>query len=444
MSQNQKNTSSFSLPHNDEAERATIGAMLLEKSALYEVIDFLKPEMFYDQFMKEVYTAILSVETTSEVDLITVTKELQKNEKGIDVYRLATLSEEVTSASHIKYHAAIVYQDFMRRQFTLKCAQSLNDSSDISIDVDDLISKHIFDIENLLNVSDIAGATPIDKIASEAMRGYQARAKKAEAGEPTGIHTGLRTLDKALHSFQPGCVYVLAARPGMGKTAFMLHIARKTAEQGNAVLVFSLEMTKRSLIDRMVIAASGIDSSSYKNGRLIPDEVYSMGLSLERLSTLPIHVNDTASISIQQIKAEAKKLKRKGKCDIVLIDYLQLIDTHIPGKTKNDEVAALSRSIKVMAKDLDVPVVLLSQLNRGVEGRSNKIPMLSDLRDSGAIEQDADAVLFIHRESYYTDNANRNEGIIRIAKNREESTGDVCFWVSDDVTNFKDKNEKPF
>jgi replicative DNA helicase len=439
--QKNDNTSniSLSLPHNEEAEKATIGALLLEKSAVYEIMDFLKPEMFYNKSLKEVYSAILSVESHSGVDLITVTNELQKENKEFDLYRLATLSDEVSSASHIKYHAMMVYDEFLRRQFIIRCAQALNDSNDKSVDVSDLINNHVFEVENLTNISEVTQTTSISKIAAEAMRGYQERAKKAEKGESSGIHTGLKRLDRATHGFQKGCVYILAARPGMGKTAFMLNITRKTAKQGNAVLIFSLEMTKRSLIDRMVIAESGVNGSDYKAGRLIPDEVYSMGTALENLSLLPIHVNDTASISLKQIKAQAKKLKRKGKCDLILIDYLQLIDMQsFSGKSKNDEVAACSRAVKVMAKDLDVPVVLLSQLNRGVEGRSNKIPMLSDLRDSGSIEQDADAVLFIHRESYYVKDAKPNQGIIRIAKNREEAPGDVVFWVSDDVTNFKD------
>lgn len=442
MSRKENNTSNIDLniPHNNEAERATISAMLFEKTAVYEVIDFLKPEMFYDEFLKSVYTAILSVESHSGVDLITVAEELKKTQKEVDMYRLATLSDEVSSSIHIRYHAQIVYQEYMRRIFMLKCAKALSDCNDKSIDVSDLIDDHIFEVENLSSATETSSTIGIDKIAAEAMKSYQERAKKAEQGEAIGIHTGLKRLDRATHGFQKGCVYILAARPGMGKTAFMLNTARKTAKKGNAVLIFSLEMTKRSLIDRMVIAESGVNASEYKAGRLTPDEVFSMGTALEGLSLLPIHVNDTASMSLQQIKANAKKLKRKGKCDIILIDYLQLIDMQsLNGKSKNDEVAACSRAVKVMAKDLDVPVVLLSQLNRSVEGRSNKIPMLSDLRDSGAIEQDADAVLFIHRESYYADNANKNEGIIRIAKNREESPGDVKFWVSDDVTNFRDE-----
>lgn len=429
----------LNLPHNEEAERATIGAMLLEKTAVYEVLDFLKPEMFYNEFLSEVYKAILTVEAHSEVDLITVSEAMRKNKKEFDILDLVNLSEEVTSAAHIQIHARIVYQDYLRRKFMLNCAKSLTESNDMSVDVADLIDRHIYEIENLSDVSDAGLTESIGKVAVEAYNNYKDRAEKAKQGESVGIHTGLRKLDNVLHGFQKGAVYILAARPGMGKSAFMINIAKKTAEKGNSVLIFSLEMTKQALTDRMVIADSGINSEDYKAGRLTQEEYISMAESFDRLSLLPISINDTASISIQQIRSQAKKFKRQGKCDLIMIDYLQLIDmAQMKGKSTNDEVAAVSRSVKIMAKDLDVPVVLLSQLNRGIETRADKRPMLADLRDSGAIEQDADAVLFIHRDWYYSDTADRNSGFIRVAKNREGRTGDISFWVDDCVTNFLD------
>lgn len=447
MSSQAKHSSGFdiTMPHDAEAERATIGALLLEKNAIYEVISILKPDMFYDPFLRSVYTAILNVEGRSEIDLVTVAAELRKIKPDGDISQLYDLMDVVTSAAHVLTHARIVLQEYMRRSFMESCMRSLGEANDPSIDVADVIDNHVYSVENLSDNTGVDPAAPIGKIAVEAMKEYENRAKRAEQGESVGIHTGLKKLDQALHGFQRGCVYVLASRPGMGKTAFALNIARKTAKKGNAVLIFSLEMTKRSLIDRMVIAESGVNASDYKLGRLIPDEVYSMGKALEGLSLLPISISDAASITVQQIRAMAKKLKRQKGVDLIIIDYLQLIDmASLNGKSKNDEVAACSRAIKILAKDLNVPVVLLSQLNRDVERRADKIPMLSDLRDSGAIEQDADAVLFIHRESYYTDDADRNSGLIRVAKNREETTGDVGFWVSDNVTDFRDEKENPF
>jgi replicative DNA helicase len=428
-------------PHNQEAEKATIGALLLEKTAVYEVMDFLKPEMFYNKELHEIYSVILEVESTSDVDLITVFEGLKKRNSKVDISLLVDLSSYTTTAIHIKTHAMIVFQDYMRRTFIKKCAKSLADSNDLSMDIDDLISNHIFEVENLSDISEVGTTVSFDKLTVDAYREYQEREKRAKDGNAIGIHTGLKKLDSVLHGFQKGCVYVLAARPGMGKTAFLLNTARLTADKGNSVLIFSLEMPKGALINRMTVAHSGINSELFKEGRLSEDEHLSLGESLEQLSLLPISINDTASISVQQIRAQAKKMKRKGKCDIIMIDYLQLMDmSRLKGKSTNDEVTACSRAIKIMAKDLDVPVILLSQLNRGVEARNDKRPMLSDLRDSGAIEQDADAVIFIHRDFYYTKSvADKNNCSVIVAKNREGRTGELDIWVDDCITNFKDE-----
>lgn len=437
-----RNFETIIFPHNREVERATVGAMLIERMAVYDVIDFLKPEMFYDIFLRSVYEAILTVESNSQIDVYTVAQEMEKRNIQFTLYDLAALSEEVTSAAHIGIHARIVYQDYLRRTLMVACAQTLADANDMSVDIADLIDKHTIAVEEISNRLSGGDTVSVSKVAVESFNSYKEREEKAKQGVPIGIHTGLRTLDKALHGFQRGSVYILAARPAMGKTAFMLNIARKTAKHGNHVVVFSLEMTKRSLVDRMVIAESGINASEFRSGRLSQEEFILMAEAQERISILPLEINDNSSISIQRIKAEARRLKRKGKCDIIMIDYLQLIDTQalsFIGKTKNDEVAALSRSVKILAKDIDIPVVILSQLNRDLEKRADKIPMLSDLRDSGAIEQDADVVMFIHREAYYSDLADRSKGIIRIAKSREERTGDVDFYVNENITDFRDE-----
>ena len=437
-----KNYNDMQLPHDIEAEKATIGALLLEKTAIYEVMDFLKPEMFYDKDHNEIYSVILEIESTSsDGDLITVFEGLKKRNSQIDISLLADLSGYVNTAIHVKTHAMIVFQDYMRRMFVMKCSKSLSDSSDLSIDIDDLINDHIFEVENLSDVSDVGTTVSIEKLTTEAYKAYQEREKRVKEGNPIGIHTGLKRLDNILHGFQKGGVYVLAARPGMGKTAFLLNSARLTASKGNNILIFSLEMPKGALINRMAVAHSGINSESFKEGRLTQDEHISLAESLEQLSKLPISINDSGSISIQQIRAQAKKMKRKGKCDIIMIDYLQLMDmSRMKGKSTNDEVSACSRAIKILAKDLDVPVILLSQLNRGVEGRHDKRPMLSDLRDSGAIEQDADSVIFIHRDIYYSNsNVDKNKCTVIVAKNREGRTGELNIWVDDCITNFKDE-----
>jgi replicative DNA helicase len=434
-----KSIQGVALPHNMDAERATISAMLLEKNAVYDVIDFLKPEMFYNEFLRSIYEAILRVEATSQIDLITVVEELRKTNDAVDVSELAILSDEVTSAAHIKTHALIVYQDYLRRKLILSCAKTVSESSDLNMDVSDLIDIHLNEIENIANNTVESETEHISEVAVESLEAYKERERRVKEGLSVGIHSGLNKLDRILNGFQPGTLNIIAARPAMGKTAFMLNIARKAAKLGHKVFIVSLEMTKVSLVDRMIIAESGINSNSYKAGRLNPEEYISMMQGRENISLLPIEINDTALMTVQQIKSQAKKLKRKDKCDIILIDYLQLIDSpYIKDRTKNNEIAEITRTLKIMSKELEIPVVLLSQLNREVERRTDKIPMMADLRDSGSIEQDADVILFIHREHYYNDEADPHRGTIRIAKNREGMTGDIDFWVNDTISDFRD------
>ena len=436
----QINVQGVTLPHNEEAEKATIGAMLLEKNAVYEVIDFLKPEMFYDDFLQSVYSAILRVEENSKVDMITVVDELRKTNDNVDILRVASLSRGVMSSAHIKTHAMIIYQDYLRRKLILSCAKTISDSEDMSVDVSDLIDNHLSNIENIVHSTIENETIPISSVVDESFEAYQERVKRVNEGQSIGVHTGLNRLDRVLNGFQAGSLNIIAARPAMGKTSFMLNIARKAAKRGHNIFIVSLEMTNVSLVDRMIIAESGIDSGNYKAGRLTSEEYELMIYGRERIASLPIEINDTALMTVQQIKSQAKKLKRKGKCDIILIDYLQLIEApYVKDRTKNNEVSEITRTLKIMAKELDIPVVLLSQLSREVERRTEKIPLLSDLRDSGSIEQDADCVLFIHREHYYNENADKHSGIVRIAKNREGMVGDVYFWVNDTISDFRDE-----
>ena len=436
-----KNLDNIRLPYNIEAEKATLAALITEKNAIYDVVDFLKPEMFYDSFHKQVYEAILKLENTSGIDLVTVVEEVSKGGDGKAAYKIADLSDMVGSATHVAVHAMVVYQYWLRRNLITKCYETVLLSQNMTEDVTELISNHAENIDNIANSTIESETKPISKVALQAYNNYSEREKKSQEGKTIYVSTGVRTIDEYVR-LKGGDLVILAARPAMGKTAFMLNIARKTAKIGNNVLIFSLEMTDVSLVDRLVIAESGIDPESYKTGRLIPQEFESMYDGQNNISMLPVMINDRPLMTVQQIKAQAKKQKRDGKCDIVLIDYLQLIE--MPSKQNRDtEVSATTRALKIAAKELNVPIIVLSQLNRNVENRASKIPMLADLRESGAIEQDADIVMFIHREAYYSDNADRNEATIRIAKNREGKTGDITIWVNDTITDFRDKTTFP-
>ena len=284
----QINVQGVTLPHNEEAEKATIGAMLLEKNAVYEVIDFLKPEMFYDDFLQSVYSAILRVEENSKVDMITVVDELRKTNDNVDILRVASLSSGVMSSAHIKTHAMIIYQDYLRRKLILSCAKTVSDSEDMSVDVSDLIDNHLSNIENIVHSTIENETISISTVVDESFDAYRAREKRVNEGQSIGVHTGLNKLDRVLNGFQSGTLNIIAARPAMGKTAFMLNIARKAAKRGSHVFIVSLEMTKVSLVDRMIIAESGIDSNNYKAGRLTSEEYELMIYGRERISFLPI------------------------------------------------------------------------------------------------------------------------------------------------------------
>lgn len=441
MSAKHQNTNhtNIEMPKDDYIEKLVIGGMLIESSAYFEVADILKPEMFYDSYLGDVYTAIQNLALSSKVDIALVGSELKRMGKNGDLYKLVTITDDIYSAGNIDIHARKVYENYLRRQFILQCHTGLTASKDYTVDVVDLIDSHVYNTERLTDISEIKTTSHIKDVSIKAWRNYEEREKRAREGLSTGIHTGLKQLDKAFNGFQRGGLYILAGRPGMGKTAFALNIARKTAMQGNSVLIFSLEMSDVSLNDRMTIGLSGVDSQNYKSGRLAPEEKVAAFDALEKLMSMPIYINQQAGITVQGMIGEAKKLVRRNECDIVIIDYLQLIKSPSMGnRTRNDEVSAITRDLKLLAMDLNVPVILLSQLNREVERRPDKIPILADLRDSGSIEQDADGVMFIFRPWVYDEERSVNEGMIRVAKNRENRPGDVHFWASDDMTDFKD------
>ena len=434
-------------PQARELEEAVLGALLLEKDAYEIVCGILQPECFYDPIHKLIYGAIQSlVAQNKPVDILTVVEELKRKgelELVGGAVHIAELSEKVASAAHIEHHARIIHQKFFGRKLIEINSQSLSNAYDETLDIDDVIAETIAAIENMESGASGQQMKSIEGVVYQAGKEYEKRAANAQKGISTGVHTGLDRLDKWTYGFQRGELCILAGRPGMGKTAFALHIARKTAMRGNSVVVFSLEMTNLSFANRMIIADSGIDAHAFRAGILNPDEIHSMMISQGRIAKLPISVNETLEITINQIKAQCKKLKRKGNCDIVIIDYLQLIKKDsLSGKTTNDELEIISRALKALAKEVDVPVVALCQLNRECEKRADKKPTLSDLRGSGAIEQDADLVVFIHRDYYYKElEEDKNKATLIIAKNREGQTGEFDVWVNNSISDFRDKGD---
>ena len=393
-------------PQAVELEEAVLGALMLEKEAFTEVSDILKPEVFYKEAHTKIYKAITDLSFKQDpIDILTVTDQLKKNacleEVGGRLY-LAQLTTNVASAANIAYHAQIIFQKHIQRSLIHLATRIQTDAYDESFDVKDLLSEAEEGVFRLSQTSSNSEAKQINPIIKEAIDKMYEAAKKD--GSVSGLHSGFTDLDKVLSGFQNSDLLILAARPAMGKTAFTLSLARNMAvDFGYKIAVFSLEMSNVQLVNRLISSETEIEGQKIKTGKLTDFEWEQLHTKIKRLQDAPIYVDDTPSLSVFELRAKCRRLKQKHGLDMILIDYLQLMTA--PGAQSRElEISMISRSLKGLAKELNVPVMALSQLNRGVEGRTGyegKRPMLSDLRESGAIEQDADIVMFVHRPEYY-------------------------------------------
>lgn len=439
------------LPHDDRTEKALIGCLLIESEAISEVVETLTPDVFYNEAMKVIYTSIAELYNEGiKPDLVTVTQKLTKTnniEKAGGAYELSQLSANVASSTNIGEYAEYLHQLWIARRLAIAGMKITKEALDKSNDIGDTVANTIKEIENIAeNTVSKSEATTISSIARQCFDSYQERKQKAKNGQKQGISTGISKLDSVTNGWKPGQLIILAARPAMGKSAMMLHFAKSAALSGIPVVIFSLEMGNESLGDRIIQSTCDIDSARFKSGNLTNTEEDLLWQGVNNLFSLPITTIDASNVNMLKIKMICRNLQRKGKCGLVLIDYLQLIDMRSQNKTYNreQEVSQTSRAAKIMAKELDIPIILLSQLSRQVEGRSDKMPMLSDLRESGAIEQDADIVIFIHRPEYYDKAAEKGYGELRIAKNRDGVTGEIKFGYNENLTQISNYGTTPF
>lgn len=443
-------------PQCGEAEKAVIGALLIQSDAIHEVYSLLKKEYFYNEAIGEIYDTVKTIwETGGKPDLIRVCEELKKRgtlEEVGGMFYLAQLSGNVGTTSNIREHAEYVHQSYLQRQLILSAQMIIASASDPTVDVGDAIGESLTMLENLAASMEYGnGAKPISEAVRKSLEDYAERERLRKEGKSVGITTGLRVLDKHLNGLQRKQLVIIGARPAMGKTALALHMAKHAALSGVPVVIFSLEMDASRLADRLILSSGEIQSIPYRGGWLTDPEKSIMFNSVGLIEQLPIHIDDSPNLSMKQIKARCVNLQRKNKCGMVVIDYLGLLNMKADNNAYNreQEVTQASRQAKMIAKELDVPVVLLSQLNRNIEGKmsgkpedksTTAIPGLSDLRESGAIEQDADVVLMIHRPEYYNSNAEKGVGIINIAKQREGKTGKVEFCYNESLTVFFDRD----
>ncbi|WP_026777974.1 replicative DNA helicase [Polaribacter sp. Hel_I_88] len=392
-------------PQAVELEEAVLGAMMIDKKGIDDVIDVLSADAFYDQKHQEIYAAIYQLFQNSEpIDILTVSNLLKKNGKlefvGGD-FALIRLTQKVASSAHIEFHARIILQKYIQRKLISISSEIIENAYDESTDVFDLLDDaeaKLFEVTqgNLKKSSEDAGSLV-----------KQALTKIQEIGNQegmSGLETGFTKLDALTSGWQPSDLVIIAARPGMGKTAFVISMAKNMAiDFGHGVAVFSLEMSSVQLITRMISSETGLTSEKLRKGNLEAHEWEQLNVKVKRLSDAPIFIDDTPSLSVFDLRAKARRLVSQHNVKIIVIDYLQLMTAGgKAGGNREQEISMISRNLKALAKELSVPVIALSQLSRAVETRGgSKRPLLSDLRESGAIEQDADIVSFIFRPEYY-------------------------------------------
>ena len=416
-------------PQAVDLEQAVLGAMMLEKNAVTETIDILSSESFYDPKHQYIFAVIKDLFGTSKpIDILTVIDKLKRNgelEAAGGAAYVSQLTSRVASTAHVEFHARIISEKHIKRELIRMCTEVMRDAFDDTNDVFDVLNKAEGDLFKIAENNMGKAVDVMQNVVREAIEEIEAAAQNSDG--ISGIPTGFFALDKLTSGWQRSDMIVIAARPAMGKTAFVLSMARNTAvDHGQGVAIFSLEMSSVQLVKRLIASETRLSAEKLRKGDLRDDEFQQLHTRISKLATAPLYIDDTPGISIFDLRAKCRRLKMQYDIQMVIIDYLQLMTAG--GKTQGNreqEISSISRSIKEIAKELNVPIIALSQLSRSVEQRGgDKRPVLSDLRESGAIEQDADIVSFIYRPEYYgfmqdeDGNSNAGVGEIIIAKHR--------------------------
>ncbi len=448
------NTYGHLQPQALELEKAVLGALLIDKDAYAVVCEMLFPESFYEPRNQMIYAAIRDLSMAERpVDMLTVAEQLsqkgQLEEVGGPAY-IAEISSKVASSAHVEYHARIIAQKFLARQLISYSSNIETKAFDSTIDVDELMQEAegaLFELSQKNMKKDYTQVDPVIKTAMDVIT-------KAAANTDglTGVPTGYHKLDDITSGWQSSDLVIIAGRPAMGKTSFALSLAKNiAADYRIPIAFFSLEMSNVQLVNRLISNVCEIQGSHIQSGQLQRDEWERLDKRINNLYGAPLYVDDTPGLSVFELRTKARRLVREHGVKIIMIDYLQLMNANgMRFSSRQEEVSTISRSLKGLAKELEIPILALSQLNRGVESREGlegKRPQLSDLRESGAIEQDADMVLFVHRPEYYhiyqDDNGRDLHGMaqIIIAKHRKGATGDVLLTFRGEFTRFENPED---
>ncbi len=427
-------------PQNIEAEQSVLGAILLDKDSIIKVADMISGEDFYRDDHKIIFEAMLTLfEKRCPIDVVTLTDQLEKEKKLEEVGGagyLSTLVNGVPSTAHIiKYGEIVKNKSTLRR--LLKAASGITELGyDEATDIEEVLDKAESSIFSVSQKFSSDNFVPIKSVLEESFERIDHLHKNK--GSVRGVPTGYRALDNLLSGFQPSDLIILAARPSMGKTAFVLNIAQNAAVNDNVPIgFFSLEQSREQIVDRLLCMQAGVDSYKLRTGQLGEDDFPKIGYAMGILSEAPIYIDDTPMLSVMEIRAKARRLQMEYGLGLIIIDYLQLMEGKSGESNRVQEVSQISRALKGLGRELNVPVVALSQLSRAVEQRDKKIPQLSDLRESGSIEQDADVVMFIYREEYYNkETEKKNIAEILVRKHRNGPVGDIQLYFEPSQTKF--------
>ncbi len=441
-------------PQDVEIEKALIGALLIDRDAFTVVSELITPDTFWDPRHKKIYSAIQTLNIKElPVDYLTVMEELKREgtyeEVGAPAYIIG-LTENVMSSAHIEHHASILADKYMARELISFSSKVATNAFDEGQDIKDVMQAAEADLFTISQNNLKQDYTQIDPVLMQARDAIQKAA--ANTGGITGVPTGYRDLDKVTAGWQKSDLIIIAGRPAMGKTSFALSLAKNIAiDYRIPVAFFSLEMNNLQLVNRLISNVCSIPGNKILNGQLTDDEWKRFDNNIGKMQGAPLYVDDTPGMSIFELRTKARRLVKEKKVELIMIDYLQLMNASgSKFNSRQEEVSTISRSLKGLAKELDIPIIALSQLSRAVEqrpGEQGKVPQLSDLRESGAIEQDADMVIFVHRPEYYhimedaQGNSLKDMAQICIAKHRKGATKDVTLSFRGEFTRFANPDE---
>ena len=429
-------------PQNLEAEQSVLGGILLENEALNEVADTLKSDDFYRRSHQIIFEALIHLSDKSEpADLITLT-ELLKSKNTLETIGgsayLATLISGVPTASNIKAYAKIVKEKSVLRRLIKVASDITTRGYEDSADVEDFLDYAEASLFEVTDAQQKAGVIPIKELIKGSFKKIEELHQRKS--QIIGVPSGFNDFDKLTSGLQPSDLIVIAGRPSMGKTSFALNIVQHAAvATKKPVLFFSLEMSKEQVVMRLLTAISKVHASRLRIGNLNDQDWPKLTKAAGYLAEAPIYIDDTPSMTVLEMKAKCRRMKAREDLSLIVIDYLQLMRSRGFVESREKEISEISRSLKALAKELQVPVVALSQLNRAVESRQDKRPMMADLRESGAIEQDADIITFIYRDEVYNKESSESKGIaeILVAKQRNGPTGMVRLAFLSEFTSFE-------